>query len=269
MKIATGCVTVAVLLCGLTATYSQDRRGEVSTATIAWGDAVNGLQLGIASNAETKAFAASVFDASKVSVQVSLRNIGTSPVRLLASVHTCLLGEGGANALLVSKVVLKPKAGGDAFAIIYKGWNHLSLLDNRRPKSEQPQQTLNDSFGRTDIQLDPDTARRMTTVIAPGETRVTKIAFDLHDRKASWWQLEGSTRVPTGTYEMKAVLKVDQELSEWKGELASGRVEIQLQHFKPDKGGFQFLVPRSGAARPQRESLPDALSPLRCATIRR
>ena len=164
---------------------------------------------------------------------------------------------------------LEPKAGGDAFTIIYKGWNHLSLLDRRRPKSEQPQQTLNDSFGRTNIQLAPDTARRMTTVIAPGETRVTKIAFDLHEQKSSWWQVDGSTLVPTGTYEMTAVLKVDQELSEWKGELTSGRVEIQLQHFKPDKGGFQFLRPRSGAARPQRESLPDAFSPLRCATIRR
>jgi hypothetical protein len=228
MRIAIGSVTVALLLCGVTATYSQDHRGDAPTTTIAWGDAVKGLQLGLAPQAGTNALAAPVSGGSNVLVQVSLRNTGKSPVRLLASVHTCLLGEGGANALLVSRLVLKPKPGGDPLTIAYKGWNHLSLLDKRRPKSEQPQQTLNDSFGKTDIQLNPDDARRMTTVIAPGETRVTEIAFTLRENKSSWWQLERSAFVPTGTYEMTAVLKVDQELSEWKGELTSGRVEINL-----------------------------------------
>ncbi|MCH5372359.1 MAG: hypothetical protein JJ992_00155 [Planctomycetes bacterium] len=228
MKIAMGLLSLALLLGGVTATCSQDHRGDASPATKAWGDAVKGLQLGLARQAGNSAVADRVSDDSNVLVQVSLRNIGKSPIRLLASVHTCLLGEGGANALLVSRLVLKPKAGGDPFTIAYYGWNHLSLLDNRRPKSEQPQQTLNDSFGRTDIQLDPNTARRMTTVIAPGETRVTAIAFNLHEKKFSSWQLEGSASVPTGTYEMTAVLKVDQELSEWKGELSSGRVEIIL-----------------------------------------
>ena len=228
MKFAIGSVALAVLLCGVPATYSQDHRGDGSTATIAWGDAVKGLQLGIALEAGTNALAVPKSDGSNVRVQVSLRNIGKSPVRLLASVHTCLLGESGANALLVSRLVLKPKAGGDPFTIAYQGWNHLSLLDNRRPKSEQPQQTLNDSFGRTDIQLNPDTARRMTTALAPGETCVTKIAFTLHEKESSRWQLEGSTFVPKGTYDIFAVLKVDQELSEWKGELTSGQVEINL-----------------------------------------
>jgi len=228
MRIAMGSATVALLLFGVTATYSQDHKGDAATATTAWGDTVKGLQLGLAPQAGTKALAATVSDGSTVLMQVSLRNTGKSPVRLLASVHTCLLGEGGTNALLVSRLLLKPKAGGDPFTIAYKGWNHLSLLDKRRPKSEQPQQTLNGSFGKTDIQLNPDDARRMTTVLAPGETRVTQIAFTLRENKSSWWQLERSTLVRTGTYEVTAILKVDQELSEWKGELTSGPVEINL-----------------------------------------
>ena len=228
MRIAMGSVTVALLLCGGTAIYSQDHRGDAATATMAWGDTVKGLQLGLARQAGTNALAATVSDGSHVLVQVSLRNTGKSPVRLLASVHTCLLGEGGANALLVSRFVLKPKAGGGPFIVAYKGWNHLSLLDKRRSKSEQPQQTLNDSFGKTDIQLNPDDARRMTTVLAPGETRVTQIAATLRENKSSWWQLERSTFVPTGTYEVTAVLNVDQELSEWTGELKSGPVEFNV-----------------------------------------
>ena len=231
MRIATGSATAALLLCGVAATYAQDRRGDAATATIAWGDTVKGLQLGLAPQAGTKALAATVSDGATVLVQVSLRNTGKSPVRLLASVHTCLQGEGGSNALLVSRFVLKPKAGGGPFIVAYKGWNHLSLLDKRRSKSEQPQQTLNGSFGNTDIQLNPDDARRMTTVLAPGETRVTEIAFNLRENNSSWWQLERATLVPTGTYKMTAVLKVDQELSEWKGELTSGRVEVRFpQH---------------------------------------
>ncbi len=160
----------------------QDHRGDAATATIAWGDTVKDLQLGLARQAETNAPAVTVSDGSSVLVQVSLRNTGKSPIRLLASVHTCLLGEGGSNALLVSRLVLKPKAGGDPFSMVYKAWNHLSLLDKRRPKSEQPQQTLNGSYGKTDIQLNPDDAKRMTTVLASGETRVAHVAFTLHKR---------------------------------------------------------------------------------------
>ena len=161
-------------------------------------------------------------------MQVSLRNTGKSPIRLLASVHTCLLGPGGSNALLASKLVLKPKAGGDPFIMTYEGWNHLSLLDKRRAKSEQPQQTLNGSFGKTDVQLNPDDAKRMTTVLAPGEIRTSHVGFTLGENQSSW-QLKGSTFMPRGRYEMTAVLKVDQELSDWKGELTSEPVEINLR----------------------------------------
>jgi hypothetical protein len=127
--------------------------------------------------------------------------------------------------------VLKPKAGGDPFFIVYKAWNHLSLLDKRRSKSEQPQQTLNGSYGKTDIQLNPDDAKRMTTVLAPGETRVAHVAFTLRKNESYSWQLEKSESVPPGTYEVTAVLKVDQELSEWKGELTSGPIQVTFpQH---------------------------------------
>jgi hypothetical protein len=136
------------------------------------------------------------------------------------------LGKDGSNALLVSRLVLKPKAGGDPFSIVYKAWNHLSLLDKRRPKSEQPQQTLNGSYGKTDIQLNPDDAKRMTTVLAPGETCVVHVAFTLRENESYSWQLEKSKSVPPGTFEVTAFLKVDQEMSEWKGELTSGPIEV-------------------------------------------
>jgi hypothetical protein len=101
-------------------------------------------------------------------------------------------------------------------------------LDKRRPKSEQPQQTLNGSFGKMDIQLNPEDAKRMTTVLVPGEIRVTPIAFTLSDSNSTSWRFEGSTSVPAGTYVMTAVLQVDQELSDWKGELTSGPVEVSI-----------------------------------------
>jgi hypothetical protein len=123
--------------------------------------------------------------------------------------------------------VLEPKAGGDSFALVYKGWNHLSLLDKRRPKSEQPQQTLNRSCGKTDIQLTPDDARRMSTVLAPGETRISHVQFTPNDT-ASWWQLEKSAVLPAGIYEVTAVLTVEQELSEWQGELTSAPLEVKI-----------------------------------------
>ena len=230
MRIATCSITAALLLWGAAAVYSQDQQADAAT-TIAWGETVKGLQLGLAPQAGTKGRPVAVSDQSNVLVQVVLRNTGKSPVRLLASVHTCLLGDGGANALLVSRLVLKPKAG-DPLIFTYQAWNHLTLLDKRRSKSEQPQQTLNDSYGKTDIQLSPDNAMQMTTVLAPGETRVTEIAFTLHENESSSWRLERPMprpkSLPTGPYEMTAILKVDQELSEWKGELTSGPLKVEV-----------------------------------------
>ena len=191
------------------------------------GRPVNGLQLGLSPQDGTNATGQAVFDGKSVYLQVHLRNAGKSPVRLLASVHTCLLGEGGSNALLVSRLMLKPRAGGEPFAFVYRGWNHLSLLDKRRPKSEGPQQTLGRSFGKTDIQLTPDDAKRMSTVLAPGETRITNVKFTPNDT-ASWWELEKPATLPPGIYGVTAVLTVGQELSEWKGELTSAPLAVKI-----------------------------------------
>jgi acetyl esterase len=208
-------------------TYSQSRSDVAAAETIAWGRHVGGLQLGLSPQDGGNTTDRAVSDGKSVYLQVVLRNVGKSPVRLLASTHTCLLGEGGANALLVSRLVLKPKAGGGPFVLVYKGWNHLCLLDKRRPKSEQPQQTLNRSCDKTDIQLTPDDAKRMSTVLAPGETRISHVQFTPNDT-ASSWHLEKSATLPTGIFEVTAVLTVGQELSEWKGELTSAPLEVKI-----------------------------------------
>lgn len=228
MRIAMASIAAALLVLAATATHAQDRSRDAETAKVAWGETVNGLQLGLAPPVATNALAPAVADRANVIVQVFLRNTSKSPIPLLASVHTCLLGEGGANGLLVSRLVLKPKAAGDPLIVAYQGWNHLSLLDQRRLKSEQPQQTLNRSFGNADVQLSPADASRMTTVLLPGETRATQIAFSLSQNNSTRWQLDEATSAPPGTYEVTAVLTVAQELSKWKGELTSGPVEISV-----------------------------------------
>ena len=227
MRIAVWSVSAVMFLCAVAVTCSQESIGPVITET-AWGDIVNGLQLGLAPQTGTNASARELFDGTNIYLQVFLRNTGQAPVKLLASVHTCLLGEDGENALCVSKFVMQPKAGGDPLTVTYKGWNHLSLLDKRRSKSEQPQQTLNDSFGHTDIQLSSDDAKRMTTVLAPGEIRLEQIEFSTSKSTFSWWQLEKPATVPAGTYAVTAVLNVDQEMSEWKGELRSSQLTVGI-----------------------------------------
>ena len=152
-------------------------------------------------------------------------------MRLVASVHTCLLGKGGNNALLASELTLTPKDGGQAISVTYQGWNHLSLLDKRQSKDTRPQETLNDSLGgKTDIQLSEEDAKRMTTVLAPGETgRVTDIYFEPWKKPRSWWWLKRDTdTVTAGTYRVTATFKVDQELSAWKGEVTSPALEVEI-----------------------------------------
>jgi hypothetical protein len=111
MRMMVGSTPALLLLLALTATYSQDPGGNPEPAKIAWGDAVDGLQLGLAPQTVTIAIAPAVAERANALVEVSLRNTAKSPVRLLASVHTCLLGAGGTNALLASKLVLKPRRG--------------------------------------------------------------------------------------------------------------------------------------------------------------
>ncbi|MEI8122649.1 MAG: hypothetical protein WCI20_11390 [bacterium] len=199
--------------------------------TIRWGTPVNGLQLGIAPPVSKNGVPEAIFDGHALRVRVFCRNAGAVPVRLLASVHTCLLGEGGNNALLASELTLTPKDGGKTISVAYQGWNHLSLLDKRRPKDKQPQATLNDSLGgKTDIQLSEEDAKRMTTVLAPGETGpVTGIYFEPWKKPRSWWWFKRDTdTVTAGTYRVTATFKVDQELSEWKGEVTSPALEVEI-----------------------------------------
>jgi len=206
-------------------------RTSIAAETIRWGTPVNGLQLGIAPPVSKNGDTEVLFDGNALRVRVFCRNAGDAPVRLLASVHTCLLGEGGNNALLASELTLAPKDGGKTISVTYQGWNHLSLLDKRRSKGKGPQETLNDSLGgKADIQLSEEDAKRMTTVLAPGETgRETDIHFEPWKKPWSWWWLKCHTdTVTAGTYRVTATFKVDQELSEWKGEVASPALEVEI-----------------------------------------
>lgn len=206
-------------------------RAVIAPEKIHWGTPVNGLQLGIAPPVTENGDPEPIFDGNALRVRVFCRNAGDVPVRLLASVHLCLLGEGGRNALLASELVLTPKDGGQSISITYQGWNHLSLLDKRRPKGQQPQETLNASFGGTaDIQLSEEDAKRMTTVLAPGETGpATNIHFEPWKKPRSWWWFKRDTdTVTAGTYRVTATFKVDQELSEWNGEVTSQALEVEI-----------------------------------------
>ena len=227
-RVVRGIVAIGILTANV-AGYAHGNPNQTDADQIVWGKVVNGLQLGISPLAGNNGEAA--FDGTTLHARVFCRNVGNSPVRLLASVHTCLLGKGGDNALLVSELILTPKSGHESFFLTYQGWNHLSLLDERRPIEEQPQETLNISLGgKTDVKLSAEDAQRMTTVLAPGETgRVAHIHCDLGNKSRSWWRLkEGSDAVAQGTYRLTAVLNVDHELSEWKGMLKSGCVEVEI-----------------------------------------
>lgn len=225
---------MSVLVClsvGLT-THAVAETNLTDDGVIVWGKVVNGLQLGISPPTGTNGVSEAIFDGSTLRAFVFCRNVSDSPIQLLASVHTCLLGDGGNNALLASKLILTPKNGGGSHFVTYQGWNHLSLLDKRRRKGEQPQQTLNDSFGgKTDIQLSAEDAKRMTTVLPPGKTGpVTWIDFTPWKKPRSWWWFkEDADTLTPDAYQLTAVLTVDHELSEWKGSITSGSLEVDIQ----------------------------------------
>lgn len=217
-----------VLLCAMMGAHSQEKVRKAEDGTIVWGKVVDGLQLGIAPPDPTKKAAKPLFDGNTMRGRVCLRNAGKKPVRLLASVHTCLAFSTGANSLLASKLILQVPKGGNALVVNYTGWNHLFLLDKRRPKSEEAQDTLKRTSGKTDIQLTPENAKRVSIVLAPGDTRVTRIQFTPGKNKKSAWKLEEPAALPAGTYRMTAVLTVDHELSEWKGELKSSPLSFEI-----------------------------------------
>jgi hypothetical protein len=172
-----------------------------------------------------------VFDGSTLHVQVHLRNAGKSPVRLLASTYGCL-AFGPAGAIPVSKLILTPTTGGAPLAITYQGMNHLRLLDKRRPKSEGWQETLSKgSGGDEDLQLDAKKVESWTTLLAPGQTlRACQVEYAPGDASDSVWQLTGkSNLVPQGKYQLTAVFTVNQKVSQWKGELTSGSLEVEIR----------------------------------------
>jgi hypothetical protein len=133
--------------------------------------------------------------------------------------------------LLASGLILTPKNGGTSLSVTYQGWNHLALMDTRRKKGEQPQHSLNKSFGgKTEIHLSEEDAHRMMTVLAPGATgRVVRVNFTPNKKPRSWWWLKNeSDTLASGTYHVAAFFTVDQELSDWKGTLKSGALEVEI-----------------------------------------
>lgn len=228
-------LSAIVVFSWLPAAHAGDATCVSGDSFIAWGDALDGLQLGIAPPIGTNGVAEPLFDGESLRAVVYCRNVGSTPVRLLASVHTCLLGQGGGNALLASGLTLSPKEGGASVNVTYQGWNHLALLDTRRKKGDQPQETLNGSFGgKTDIRLSEADANRMTTVLEPGATgQVVRVDFTPEKKPRSWWWPEDeSARLAPGSYQVAAFLNVDQEQSPWKGVVKSGALEVRI----PAKG---------------------------------
>jgi hypothetical protein len=147
-------------------------------------------------------------------------------VRLLPSIYTCLLGNG--EPLLVSEVIFKPKTGGPAITARYRGWNHLSLKDEQRAKGEQPQQTLNKSFGKTGFQISAENAKRLMVVLEPGDLRGGGVWFAVAPKGKYFWEFDSVEALPPGAYEVSANLKIDQPQSEWKGELVTPSFEIEV-----------------------------------------
>ena len=89
------------------------------SANIAWGDAVNGLQLGIFPDAGTNGLPATLFDGRTLHVSVQVRNTGKSPVRFLAPTYGCAgLGSGG--AIPVTKLILTPSEGGEPLSVAWQ-----------------------------------------------------------------------------------------------------------------------------------------------------
>jgi hypothetical protein len=222
---------LGLLSAGLVA-YSEEKREPSRPDGIVWGKVVDGLQFGISPPVGDDGALKPAFDGDTLRVRVHLRNVGKSPVRLLATVHDCVaMGSNGAAAIHASKLVLTPKAGGDPRTVTYQGWNHLHLLDTRRDKSESWQKTLARRGWKTDIRLTAEDAEYMSTVLDPcGPPRIEHVVCSPIRRGDSPWRLEpGEDPVTAGTYGVTAVLKVDHERSKWKGELVSGSLDIEIR----------------------------------------
>ena len=115
--------------------------------------------------------------------------------------------------------------------VTYQGWNHLRLLDKRRPESESWQETLCKSApGGENLQLDAKEASDRQIELAVGDAvwpewvRVSPAK----ESNTPWRLTEESSRIAPGKYRVTAVLIVDQEVSEWKGKLTSGTLDVEM-----------------------------------------
>lgn len=186
---------------------AADAGDRSNTDSIAWGAAVNGLQLGISPTAGTKGVPMALFDGGTLRVNVQVRNAGKSPVSFIPSSFGCAaMGPGG--AIPVTKLILTPSEGGEPLSITYQGLNHVS--DQK--------------------QLDADDVEYFATVLAPGELGIPYPAEYTpgKDRATSWQRTGGSNLVPAGKYRVKAVFVSDRKESQWKGELTSGSLEVEI-----------------------------------------
>ena len=82
-------------------------------------------------------------------------------------------------------------------------------------------------------QLDADDVEYFATVLAPGELGIPYPAEYTpgKDRATSWQRTGGSNLVPAGKYRVKAVFVSDRKQSQWKGELTSGSLEVEIPSF--------------------------------------
>ena len=187
---------------------ADNARGPSDADGIVWGGVVNGLQLGISPKAGTNGVPEALFDGTALHINVHVRNTGKSPVRFLPNTFGCAAMGPGA-AIFVTKLILTPSKGGEPLSITYQGHNHVS--DQR--------------------QLDAGDVEYYTTALARGEA--LRFPYPVkytpgEDRDTSWQRTGGSNFVPEGKYQLKAVFVVDRKESQWKGELTSGSLEVEV-----------------------------------------
>ena len=174
---------------------------------MAWGGVVNGLQLGISPEAGDNGVPVALFDGGTFHVNVQVRNAGKSPVSFIPNTFGCAaVGPGG--GIPVTKLILTPSEGGEPLAITYQGLTHVSA----------------------EKKLDDDDVEYLATVLAPGELG---FAYPVEyspgkARDTSWQRAGGSNLVPEGKYQLKAVFAVDRKASQWKGEVTSGSLEVEI-----------------------------------------
>ena len=215
--------------------YCQQTAIEFDQQRIAWGKAVNGLQLGISAPVQLNksydfvGFEKPVSEDGTLQVTVHLRNTSTKRVRFLPTVWDCLaMGDDG--AIPVSEILLTPESGEDPLSLVYQGWNHLMLLDKRRDKPDASDEIRKNAEIDKDIQLDRKKAKHRQIELSADEAVWPEwVRFNPTQEKKSLWRLtDQSNHVVSGKYRVTAVLLIDQEFSEWKGKLTSGQLELEM-----------------------------------------